>query len=471
MLNQLPWTSIGRIAGIALVFMLATCTLRAATVEVSYQASTAIIPNPERGLYVQLTAKSEGRPLSEESLKKLRERGITLILRMYYLKEFRNKPLSQEQLDLIEEDFAALRLTGCKCILRFAYSSSIGDPDAPMQIIMKHIDQLEPLLRGNVDVIAVLQAGFIGAWGELHSSTNGLSEPKSIRILLDRILKALPSSRSVQLRTPMQKQACVGTERPLTREEAFGGMAIARIGHHNDCFLSGETDSGTYDKSRIEAQKGYLALDTRFVPMGGETCKPSKFTSTNNARSELSRMHWTYLHNDYHPEVISEWRKQHFLEEIQRKLGYRLVLVKSTCSSEVPRMGELSIFLQFTNTGWAAPINPRDVYIVAKHETKTIEYQVKLTVNPQLWLPKQEIDVQASIGIPKDMLTGKYRLYLLLADPEPNLHTRVEYAVRLANEGLWDEQTGKHDLKQTMIVTSEIVGLHQEPIVWFEPRP
>ncbi len=468
---RFQWTSFGRISGVVLSVILMVVRLHAADVEVFYQPSTARISNPERGFYVQITANADGQPLSGKVLKKLRGRGITLILRMYYLKEFRDKPLSQKQLDLINQDFTTLRQAGCKCILRFAYSSSIGDPDAPMQVIMQHIDQLEPLLRDNADVIAVVQAGFIGAWGELHSSTNGLSEPESICVLLDRLLKALPSSRSIQVRTPMQKQACVGTEQSVTRENAFGGTAIARIGHHNDCFLAGETDLGTYDKSKIGAQKRYLALDTRYVPMGGETCRPSEFTTVNNARSELSRMHWTYLNRNYHPEILSEWRTLQFLEEVESKLGYRLALIRSSCSSGVPRMGTLSLSMQLENTGWAAPINPRDVYIVATHEDKTSEYRVKLRVNPQLWLPDQPIHVHASIGIPKDMPTGKYQLYLLLADPEPRLSARVEYAIQLANEDLWDEHTGKHDLKQTMTVSSGTVRLHQEAIMWFESKP
>lgn len=88
--------------------------------EVFYQSTNEKITNPERGFYSQLTARSEGKPLELRRLQDLKERGMTLILRMYYLKKFRDKPLSASQLELIKQDFATLRKSGFKCIIRFA---------------------------------------------------------------------------------------------------------------------------------------------------------------------------------------------------------------------------------------------------------------------------------------------------------------------------------------------------------------
>jgi hypothetical protein len=462
-------------SGIAFLLVLVTAPIQvpaqAKTVEVVYQPSSKKIVNPERGYYVQITAKSEGKALSRQRLEKLRSRGITLVLRMYYLKEFKDKPLSPEQLNLIKQDFATLRQAGCKCILRFGYCSRIGEDDAPQAVVLQHITQLQPLLRDNVDVIAVFQTGFVGPWGEMHSSTHGLTEPKSLQLLVDRLLGVMPPSRSIQVRTPLLKEISVGTTRPVTRDTAFTNSAVARIGHYNDCFLANSTDEGTYQKSRIVTQKRNLELDTQYVPMGGETCSPSKYTAVNNARMELSRMHWTYLNIEYHAEVILEWRKLKFLAEVEQKLGYRLSLVSSLCSSEVSKMGELSLVLRLTNTGWAAPINPHDVVIFAKHEDTADQYQVKLPVDPRYWLPEKPITVKISIGIPAEMPAGNYRLFLLLADPEPRLSDRVEYTIRLANKGLWDAQTGKHDLNQTITVTSKTTEAHKSSTHWFEQIP
>ena len=49
-------------------------------------------------------------------------------------------------------------------ILRFAYSLAMYEPDAPLAVILQHLDQIKPILQEYKDVIAVLQAGFIGSW-------------------------------------------------------------------------------------------------------------------------------------------------------------------------------------------------------------------------------------------------------------------------------------------------------------------
>lgn len=439
---------------------------QAAESEVTYLPSDAVCANPERGFYVQLTAHSEGKPLSTEEVVELRERNITLVLRLYYLKKFRERKLSKNQLDLIAADLSTIRRAGCKCILRFAYSSKIGEPDAPMKSIMQHINQLEPLLQANADVISVFQMGFIGAWGELHSSSNQLAQQKPIQQLATRLLSALPPNRSIQVRTPIHKTFIVGRHKPTTPR---ANTTFTRIGFHNDCVLADETDMGTYELSRMKQQKERLAWETQFVPMGGETCKPSEYSSPQNARTEFSSHHWTYLNLDYHPDVISSWRKNGFYDEVERRLGYRLELLNSRCSDEA-RIGQaLSISIELRNVGWAPLINPRDVFLIAVNTKEGAEFRARLDANPMQWLPSRPLAIDASVGIPKSMPTGEYKLFLHLPDPEERLHNRVEYAVRLANKGLWKPQSGRHTLRQSFSVSSATDAEQFQGKIWFEP--
>jgi pimeloyl-ACP methyl ester carboxylesterase len=41
--------------------------------------------------------------------------------------------------------------------------------------VVSHLDQLQPILTDNYDVIAFVQAGFIGSWGEWYYTTNNLT--------------------------------------------------------------------------------------------------------------------------------------------------------------------------------------------------------------------------------------------------------------------------------------------------------
>lgn len=83
---------------------------------------------------------------------------------------------------------------------------------------------------------------------------------------------ALPVSRTIQVRTPAFKLEAYGG--PLTSAEPFTNTASARTGHFNDCFLASTDDMGTYADSRktVDGWKTYVANDTRYTPMAGETC-------------------------------------------------------------------------------------------------------------------------------------------------------------------------------------------------------
>src|ERR1019366_6607100 len=139
--------------------------------------------------------------------------------------------------------------------------------DAPLDRVVAHLDQLGPVLRENADVLAFLEAGFIGTWGEWHDSTNGLMG--HTREIVSKILEARPPDRMLALRYPRLKTDLYGPK-PLTPEEAFTAIPKARIGGHNDCFLASTTDWGTWSKN-VAAEKAFYHQENLFVPQGGET--------------------------------------------------------------------------------------------------------------------------------------------------------------------------------------------------------
>ena len=452
----MPHPSFRRIARRGLIaqtlcLCLAACTTLAG--EKTYPADPQHeIANPERGLYTQYTSQAEADPLTLESLKPLREQNMTLILRMYYLKTFRDRPLSDAQLDMIKNDFTVMRAAGVKCVLRFAYSQAIGEPDAPVDIVLTHMNQLQPILQENADVIATVQSGFVGAWGEWHASTNDLAEPENAKQIVHQWLDTLPPQRTVQLRTPRQKWMVFGHKTPLQADTAFADTPEARVGHHNDCFLSSDTDVGTYED--IDNEKQYLHLETRFVPMGGETCAKAAFSEPDNARKEMEGLHFSYLNLGYHPDVINAWRDNGYLDEVKRRLGYRLHL-KSINYRETATPGKtIEVHLSLTNTGFAAPFNPRDVKLILASEDGADEYETSLVNDPRTWLPGKPINLSTQLLVPADAKPGKYSLFFALPDPEPTLADRPEYAIQLANPGLWNPDTGRHNLGATINIQS-----------------
>ena len=149
-------------------------------------------------------------------LREYRQNNSSLIYRLYYLKDFKNAPISDAFLSQIRQDMGVARKAGIKIILRFAYSIAMDEPDAPLSVILQHLDQLKPILQENKDVIAVLQAGFIGSWGEWYYTTNNLNNDAARKTIIDKILEVLPVERTIQVRTPNYKRNYIGVKTAIS---------------------------------------------------------------------------------------------------------------------------------------------------------------------------------------------------------------------------------------------------------------
>src|SRR5262245_20769044 len=196
-----------------------------------FAASDEEFPNPERALMVFINLAEK------HDLAYLREKTLTLVFANVTLAPFRGGPIPADFLAKLDQGFQRVRAAGLKLVLRFTYSGAIGDADAPKAVVLQHIGQLKPLLMAHGDVLAALQAGFIGAWGEWHGSTHGNDNDGVRRVVVTALLYAIATSRMVQVRTPAFKQALTGPA-PLTEAEAIRATPRARLGHHNDAYFS-----------------------------------------------------------------------------------------------------------------------------------------------------------------------------------------------------------------------------------------
>lgn len=412
-------------------------------VTIHFTPSTADIPNPERGFH-----KSFG--LDETSLDWHVEQGYTLAYTdAGNLDAYRNRDLPPEYLNALPAHFQLARDAGIKLIVRFSYNDGPSypntEPDAPLEQVLRHIEQLAPVLEANKDVIAWFEAGFIGAWGEWHSSTNGLDTPDNKIAIRDALLQYFPSDRFILFRYPNDFTAWY--PQPLTEAQAFTQTDQARTGHHNDCFLATNYDGATYllqpdyEKVMFDEWQAYISQMTRFVPMSGETCEPNPpRTDCANALQEIERLHWTALHEGWHPDVIQGWKDQGCYAEIRNRLGYRLSLLETTTSPTVQQGSKFEIQVKLENTGFASPMLLRPVYIVLIKDGIPAYEQV-VPIDPRRWEPGEHT-FTASIALPASLPTGEYRFALWLLDPAAALRDNPRYAIRFANENIWDAEHG-----------------------------
>lgn len=475
---------------------------------VTYAASEEDFANPERGFYTYSeTSANNYNPLDLNTLKNARIQEqqasegnykiySTLFFRYFILKGFNDKLLSDDLLSKIKADFDVARHAGVKLIPRFTYSvdPTSGDcpegficqpyGDAPKTIVLQHIEQLKPILQANADVIAVVQLGFIGMWGENYY-TDHFGDPSSNgqRKLLDEnwrdrnevlkaLLDALPKDRMVQVRYPQMKQRFVygvnaptGSD-PLSEAEAFKGTDKARIGLHNDCFISNATDYGTfgdYGNSSSDAGGGgaetraFAEKDNKYTAVGGETCDET-YSPTNQCenagkvQNELMKMHYSYLNSAYNNKLNNLWVSGGCMENIKKNLGYRLILLNTI----VPMVGvkagmQLPLEINMKNNGYASPFNPRVAKLVMRNQNGGQEFVYDLSTNVQKWF-SGNIKISEMIQMSKSMPAGKYDLYLHLPDKYESLAKRPEYAVRLANKDVWDSATGYNNLNISVTI-------------------
>ncbi|WP_207534509.1 DUF4832 domain-containing protein [Desertivirga arenae] len=469
-----------------------------------YSESRDDIPNPERGFYFP-AAEPVGE-LSVEKLKKLRtvysakasadySTWISLVYRGYLLTDFRDKPISSQFLEKLQKDFDAVRSAGLKIVLRFSYTdkSKNGDcpdkaicppyGDAPKEVVLNHIAQLKPLIQQNSDVIAVVQEGFIGIWGENFytdyfgdPSANGRgfvpdSSWNDRNEVLMALLDAVPQQRMVQVRTPQIRQRFLSgpnapvSKKPSALKKAFDRSSTSRIAFHNDCFLASSDDYGTYtdygnSSGRLQSTnlilRKYLEAESKYLAVGGETCDDT-FSPQNDcepyghAMKEMAAMHYSFLNVSYNNLVNNDWEGQGCMIEIKKRLGYRIVLKQAKLPTAVKAGKKVKIDVQLKNTGFASPYNPRPVQLVLRDSKDGSIYRIELQTRIQKWYPG-EVFLRESVRLPKEIKNGDYDLFLGMPDGYTSLQNRPEYSVRLANEGLWEESSGLNRLNHAMKV-------------------
>lgn len=429
---------------------------------INYDEDITDFANPERGFFHQRESGSASPSLlSSGDFSGLKSEKLTMIRRLYNMTTFRATPISDSFLKHIQIDMDAVRTNGCKVVLRFAYTFNEDPPhnDAPLSIILSHIDQLTPILEKNYDVIAFMEAGFIGRWGEWHTSSNNLDNTADMKSVLLKILTALPKSRSVAVRYQQRKKDIFNTSVALTDAESFNETDKSRTGHFNDCLCASTNDWGTYmpvDEASINIQKNYLNAENRFLPQGGETCNVSPPRSDcTQAVADLVRMRWSTLNDDYHKDVLSSWKTQNCYSDIKLKLGYRFRLVQATIPNSTDAGTDLKLSFIVRNDGYASPYNSRDLELVLRSKLDGVVTRFKIDNDPRKWLPENgNITIDVNVTIPADFVIGEYDVLLNLPDPAPLLNSKKEYSIRLANKNTWEDKTGYNNLLTSIIINS-----------------
>lgn len=412
---------------------------------VNYSSTGDIFLNPERGWKIGLQI------MQQWSFTNFRNDGYTVIHGYIRLADFKNSDISATYISQIRSKFDQIRAAGLKIVPRFYYAWNIGETDAPLAQVLRHIEQLRPIFSDYQDIIMTVQAGFIGAWGEWHHSTNGLDDNGSKeQQIVSALLSAIPSSRTIQLRYVNDIiRMYPSTFNP---SNAFNGSAQSRVGNYNDCFVTNFHDGGTWawDSATRNTQQNYMANTTRYVPQGGETCEltpdPADRPGCVTAMNELQRFHWTYLSNTWYTTILNRWKSEGCYDNIARRLGYRFRLVSASVPSSIAVGGRLQMSFVVFNEGFARLMNWRPTQIILRNRSTRAVYSVGVSTDARYWAENQNTTVTVDAALPTGMPAGTYDLLLNLPDASSSLARRPEFSIRMANSGTWEASTGYNSL-------------------------
>ena len=452
--------------------------------------------NPGRGFRLETAVDvlyDKDNPTKElvELSAKYAADSVSLSQSYFYLTYLIGEQLSEENFQTMQAYFDELQRQGKKAVLRFAYERDFMGRAATGPTgnqILAHLDQLKPFLEKNKDLILVVQAGMIGAWGEWHSSIQGLENSEETKTaVLEKLLSVVPQERNVQVRLPEFKN--------LLKDKP---ELYKRLSFHDDFIVirpdrwDADMHEGTPKFDQIVNESPYLVVDGElpwgFWSVGADPDSPSAgwIIDGLQAARRLFLQHYTSLsviHNykEQHPNnrfdennppeySMIVWKKSMITEDSLRQhhmpvsdsyflkadgtkternvfdyirdhLGYRIELQSLQMPGKLKIGGENPVHLNLINRGFATVFGEHPVCFVLIDEEGTVT-EFPTAANPVEWQPFEPQDstytslvhsVDASLALPASATPGTYKLGLWIPDASERLMHNPRYAIRCAN--------------------------------------
>jgi hypothetical protein len=367
-------------------------------------------------------------------------------------------PISAAMVRDIDKRFAAFRGTGMRVMPRFIYNFGPIGPtarDAPLSVILSHVDQLEPILLKYKDIVFALEAGFIGTWGEWHDSTNGNDTASAQAQLLNKELGHLNGLFPVLVRYPGD-----------IIEYANGLTPPAGIGLHDDYYASSAQDGGTWDTcdkrggwclpnytaAQFRSLAARISRETMFVGEFGAMYPPLQTCAALNAYSYTYNVQSIGLY-PFPAKIQTELQNEGCALSFYNKVGTRIEIQNATVIGNPTANGQLYVAMTLVNKGYGRVIRRRSATIVFASQGIAFAHfplpvltldlsSLASAMNPRA------VTFETTLTLPADIPAGQsVSLYLFFPDPAPSLTSQPAYALPLNSQNangqpVFDSATG-----------------------------
>ena len=300
-----------------------------------------------------------------------------------------SQDLTEDALNVLQTTFDNIRKNNGFAVVRICYDpwyNGRSNVTPEHKWVLRHVEQLAPVLSKNTDVIVALEMGMHGAYGEMHSDTS---------ITYDRIAEATnlmlrntPPELKILTRTGNYSAKVLGFDNwgvdfhidgeKFAEIAKAKGDTMYRVGMFNDGYLGTQYDYGTWGtdcKTSICREEGVAWLEKYSIntPYGGEALTTANGYQVINTPEFLAyegfRTHTSYLNIQWNNNLIDSWKKSHFkgkdfeydgakdssltgFKYINDHLGYRYVLRESWITDTVGADGVFKAKLRIQNVGF-----------------------------------------------------------------------------------------------------------------------
>jgi len=430
----------------------------------TYAVHTNFMLDQERGTYAMQTYyTSKWSSISASQIASWKSKYYnTLVLLLITLDNYKSSDISASTLNQIHNEFQIYRSAGVKTLIRIIYEDNMGskpwgDAKTASQVF-RHIDQLTPIFRINEDVIAYVQGGFVGLWGEwYYTDSFGDQDSQTAQQIADRktvitkLMAAFPN-RAIQVRTPYWMKKFFGSNALTAANYA---TELGRAGHHNDCYLADSSDMGTYNS--YSSEFAYLTQQTKFTPAIFETCATGSSRSLcPNALKETAALHMVSGHRLYNTAVWNQWISGGCYDTIVKNLGHRLEFVSSTVDIQTNIGSTFSVNVNVKNSGYAAPANARKTEVILRNVDGSSYCVATLNYDVRTLQSGTTANINSFVRLPTTISAGRYEILMQFADPFSTLYGVPWYKIQAANTNIYEAGTGFHKLNAVLDVLSPL---------------
>lgn len=375
-------------------------------------------------------------------------------------------PLDDTFFTNLRETLENCRKNGCTVALRFRYDDTGKQNPEPssFEFLLSHIQQIKDdgFLTDYQDILAFVESGFVGAWGEQWGGKYTSVAYKAK--VLDAMLDCVPSPIPVTVRTPDTFAEWAGiTRSDLGDYVPEPGSEASRVGMYDDGYMGSDTDLGTY--SDRAAETAWLGRQTLTSYFGGEFSGNLEFAQKydtylpENAIPEMYQTHLSYINSNIYSlyqdytfgaeyDVFgadnSAYYGQTVFQFIRDHLGYRFVLRDSDLSTTVKQGETLELQFAVENTGFANPIMHQKAEILLEKDGDYIKTETDLDTSK--WYSCNVSQNTLQLKLPGGLEPGNWNVYVKLSVGNQTLGQMGMRSMRFANACIWNASLGANYL-------------------------